>query len=557
MIRYQKDWIYLLLFLTIAILPDWIEIFIENIPMEIAMGELLRAYLFLLIPFLLFARWYKEYLLVVLFLTLILTPIDLGFMYLYSSRIDQMAFDVVMQTSIQESIEYTDGYRVYFMIGFFFNAFILYSLYKRINFGSKKALTLIAILALILIFLMAYRSSKLIYKDINFNIFSEILYTNFITTNSPWLIFKYALNHISNNKEFRIYKNLKKDFLFNAKKLDNEKQIHVLIIGETSRYDHWQINGYHRKNNPFLIKEKNIITLSNVITGAGATNWSVPLMICRATALNFDKTMSESSLIGAYKEAGYKTYWLSNQDWFPYLNIHVENVDEQYFLQKKTKHAYDGELLVKFKNILKDNEDSLIVLHTMGSHWRYDKRSPKKFDIFHPSIDRDSFIRLDDYKEKEKIINSYDNSIVYNDYFIFLVLNQIKKLKVPVTMTFISDHGENLYDTPENLFGHGRKVNPYVYRIPYFFWYSDKYQKKYPDKIKNAIINKDKKNTSSTNLFYSMLNVAQIEYKDINLNRSIFNNKYKEEKRIVLQGLNPIDYDEYINSKLELRGKIK
>ncbi len=547
----KKSWIYLFLFFTIIVLPDWIEIFMVDIPIKMALGELLRAYLILFIPFLLFVRWYKKYLLILLFLAMVLNPLDIGFLYLYDSRIDQIAFDVAMQTNIQESIEYTDGYRLYLAIGFLLNILILYFLYKKIQFKSIKVLRVISILSLVLILLMTYRSSKIIYGSAAPKIFTQTLYKNIITTNSPYMIFKYIFKHLEKKRELEVYKHRKKDFLFKAKKLDDKKQIHILIIGEASRYDHWQINGYDRETSPLIMQENNFITLSNAVTGSGATNWSVPMMIGRPTAEHFNDTMEESSLIGAYKESGYRTYWLSNQDWFPYLNIHVDEADEQYFLKRENRFAYDEELLLKFDEVLEKNKDNntLIVLHIMGNHWRYDKRNPEKFDIFQPSIDRNSFLRMDNYKEKEKIINSYDNTIVYNDYFISLVLQRIKKLKIPTTMTFVADHGENLYDTNENLFGHGRRVNPYVYKVPYFFWSSDEYKKEYGDKIINIETNKDKNITSSTNLFYTMLDIAQIEYNDINLSRSIFSSKYQEEKRIVLQGLTPVDYDQFIKEK--------
>ena len=63
----KKSWIYLLLFFTIIVLPDWVEIFMVNIPIKIAFGELLRAYLVLFIPLVLFGKWYKIYLLLLLY----------------------------------------------------------------------------------------------------------------------------------------------------------------------------------------------------------------------------------------------------------------------------------------------------------------------------------------------------------------------------------------------------------------------------------------------------------------------------------------------------------
>ena len=46
--------------------------------------------------------------------------------------------------------------------------------------------------------------------------------------------------------------NQSKDFRFNAIKKDTltERQVYVLIIGESQRYDRWEINGYEKSTSP-------------------------------------------------------------------------------------------------------------------------------------------------------------------------------------------------------------------------------------------------------------------------------------------------------------------
>ena len=50
--------------------------------------------------------------------------------------------------------------------------------------------------------------------------------------------------------------------------------------------------------------------------------------------------------------------------------------------------------------------------HLMGSHSSYSKRYPAEYNIF-----------TDYSTKKEKIINEYDNSVLYNDFIVDSLLN--------------------------------------------------------------------------------------------------------------------------------------
>ena len=87
-----------------------------------------------------------------------------------------------------------------------------------------------------------------------------------------------------------------------------------MVIGESSRFDRWSLNGYERETNPLLKQEANLVNLPDVITSVSATRLSVPVMISRKPARKSLKDgFAEKSFLTAYKEAGFKTWWLSNQ----------------------------------------------------------------------------------------------------------------------------------------------------------------------------------------------------------------------------------------------------
>lgn len=174
-------------------------------------------------------------------------------------------------------------------------------------------------------------------------------------------------------------------------------------------------------------------------------------------------------------------------------------------------------------------------MHTIGSHYQYQLRYPHHFDIFKPSLkDLPEEKISSDLSNKEKLINSYDNSIFYTDYFISSIIKRIASLKSVGAVIYISDHGEDLLDDERNLFLHGNKeITRYVAHIPLFIWLSDLYKNYFPQKTAAVLSNKQEK-ISIDNIFYSLLDMADIEYEDEDLTKSIFSKKLKFYKREII-----------------------
>ena len=102
----------------------------------------------------------------------------------------------------------------------------------------------------------------------------------------------------------------------------------------------------------------------------------------------------EKSFISAYKEAGFKTYWLSNQ--IPFgefdtpVSVFANESDVVQFMNLgsySNKSSFDEILFNPFQHALKDKHSKkLIILHTLGNHWNYSRRYSKSFDRWRPSI---------------------------------------------------------------------------------------------------------------------------------------------------------------------------
>jgi glucan phosphoethanolaminetransferase (alkaline phosphatase superfamily) len=317
-------------------------------------------------------------------------------------------------------------------------------------------------------------------------------------------------------------------------------QVVVVVIGESSRYDRWSLNGYKRETNPLLKKEDNLVSFSNMITSVSATRLSVPVIMSRKPATESLKAgFAEKSFISAFKEAGFKTWWLSNQMSFGQfdtpISVFAKEADVTQFMNLggfTNRSSLDQILLNPLKMALADpSEKKLIVLHSLGNHWNYSHRYTKEFDKWQPSLFGIDDPAYTDLKLKIPLNNSYDNSILYTDWFLSQVIGQLKEIGQLTSMFFVADHGQTLYDGTCNLAFHGHNTQ-YEFHIPAFVWYSDRYREAWPDKV--ARLRRHQRSRLSTeDVFHSLLDMEDIHYDGEHLDRSVFSKKLHPHKRYV------------------------
>ena len=333
-----------------------------------------------------------------------------------------------------------------------------------------------------------------------------------------------------------------RDFQFKANQVRDRDlpQTIIVVLGESSRYDRWSLNGYERETNPLLAKESNLVSFDDVVTAVAATRLSVPIIVSRKPAAQSLKAgFSEKSFLSAFKEAGFKTYWLSNQMSFGEFDtptsVFAKEADVTQFLNLggfTNNSNFDQVLLEPIHNAMQDPAPrKLIVLHTLGNHWNYSHRHPKEYDKWKPSLFGVTNPAYTDLKNKLALNNSYDNSILYTDWMLSQVIDRLKKSDQMTSMLYVSDHGQTLYDNSCNLAFHGHNTQ-YEFHIPAFMWFSDQYKSHNPDKI--AQLYKHKKAKLSTeNVFHSLLDLANIRYPDDRLDWSFLSPTLKPHLRYV------------------------
>lgn len=327
-------------------------------------------------------------------------------------------------------------------------------------------------------------------------------------------------------------------------------QVVVMVLGESSRYDRWSLNGYQRETNPLLAQERNLVMLSDVITPVSATRLSVPVIISRKPAMQSLKDgFSEKSFLSAFKEAGFKTYWLSNQVSFGKfdtpVSVFAREADEVEFLNLggfSDGASYDAQLLEPLRRAVHDPAQKvLVVLHTLGSHWNYAHRYPKEFDRWQPSLHG---IDKPDYTNgalKPQINNSYDSAILYTDWFLSNVIGVLKESGLTSSLLYVADHGQTLYDKSCKIAFHGHNTQ-FEFHVPAFVWYSDAYQERFPAKV-DQLQRHRKARLSTENMFHSLLDMADVRYPGESLERSFVSSQFKRHKRYV-DSYGWTDYDD-------------
>ncbi len=299
------------------------------------------------------------------------------------------------------------------------------------------------------------------------------------------------------------------------------RETYVMVVGETARADRWSITGYERDTSPRLREVENLVAFSDVITPWPVTQRSVPIMLSRATVEDFDRVTTERSILSAYHETGFETYWLTTQPFDRFAGyIYLLAGDADF--TKYHSRAYDRRMLEEVYSIVEsDSEKLFIVIHTMGSHIEYTNRYPAQFERFPVT---------GPLSDKERLDNEFDNTIAYTDSFLADLIARLRERGGISALLYCSDHGENLMDDDRNLLGHNYS-NVHDLRVPLFFWYSDAYARQYPEKIENVLRNRTAPLTTE-NVFHSLADLGDIEFPGLDRELSVFRTPLRRAPRV-------------------------
>lgn len=317
---------------------------------------------------------------------------------------------------------------------------------------------------------------------------------------------------------------------FHARRLKTPsgKEVYVLVIGESARPDHFGINGYTRDTTPELSKISNLVSFRNAVSPWAATRLAVPVMIVGQSEESLRAPLDHASIIALFKQAGFKTYWISNQAPLglhdSIITVHAYEADEVVYTNATTmehKGTFDDALIPVFSRFLDEPvEKQFFIIHMMGSHLAYANRYPERFDRFRPSLQSNP-----KQDNSETIGNSYDNSILFTDHVLARIIRSLQADNTIESAVFYSsDHGQNLPTESCSTAGHGHRTE-YDYRIASLLWLSDAYTQANPDALMNAR-KRIEAPLYSAGVIHTLADLAQIRYSDFKPHESWVSNTW-------------------------------
>ncbi|WP_262696335.1 phosphoethanolamine transferase [Kordiimonas aquimaris] len=240
----------------------------------------------------------------------------------------------------------------------------------------------------------------------------------------------------------------------------NAPELLVIVIGESTRADNMSIYGYERDTTPNLnrLSETGHIKAYKNVYSAGTNTWnSLPKLLTHTP----HNSIQSQTIIKLAKQAGYKPYWISNQqesdDWGRALVNITDQVNKSIFINSGEANVpLDSELIPHFNRAIEDTGKKLIILHLYATHSPFEMRYPRGSGYFK---------NTGNASDLETILNSYDNSIRYIDQLLSEIIRKTKQAHG--SFIYFSDHGLTSIETARPLVHDIRKnVDISSLRVP-------------------------------------------------------------------------------------------
>ena len=284
------------------------------------------------------------------------------------------------------------------------------------------------------------------------------------------------------------------------------REVYVYIIGEASRAMNWQLYGYGRETNPLLSGVGDLVVFRDVLTQSNTTHKSVPLILSSVATGEHEELYRRKGLPALFNEAGFDTWFISNQSPQGAMIDHLAHDARHVIYIRSPRH--DMQLLDEMRKALErsTSQKLLFVLHCYGSHFSYHQRYPREFAHFQP--DNDVAIAR---QHRPMLVNAYDNSIRYTDYFLAQTIDYLRSLKgTSSALLYCADHGEDLIDDDRERFLHASPTTTaYQLYVASLAWFSEDYRTHFPEKAAAAEANETAPATTHA-LFHTMADMASI-----------------------------------------------
>ncbi len=336
-----------------------------------------------------------------------------------------------------------------------------------------------------------------------------------------------------------------------TKNNSNIKNI-VFILGESTNRNHMHLYGYYLPNTPNLdrLKKNNeICVFTDVVSAHSTTIASLSKVFTFCHHESTQPWYHYNNLIDVMNAAGYKTYWLSNQEssgiWGNVAAVYAAHSTEHAYTRIRDSHedygVVDGALFPLIDKAIKTRgKKNFYVIHLMGGHGLYYNRYPYSFNKFTAKD-----IKLPLTEHQKDIVSQYDDALYYNDYVVSKIIDKFRGLDAIVI--YMPDHGEAVYDEGDRMAGHFEgNPNRHMIEIPFIIWGSKKFKQQDPQ-LWSRIEKSVNRPYMTDDMIHTVMDIAGIETVEYDPTRSIINPHFNTKRPRIYNGKN---YDTQIKTGL-------
>ncbi|MEZ8355792.1 phosphoethanolamine transferase [Vibrio splendidus] len=461
------------------------------------------------------------------FILLLLTSSLVSYsMFNYGIFVDYGMIENVFETNSGEAASYLSSYSIlwFVLMGGVPSLLLLFTDLERESwrdFAIWKSIGLLSSLIVIAII------AGLFYKDYasigrnNSHLKKMIIPTEYVASTAKYINNTYIKEPIP-YQEIGLDAQLKPE----AKQAEKPTLL-VFVLGETARVYNYQYYGYEKETNAHT-KPYSPIFFSDVQSCGTATAVSVPCMFSNMNRSNYDrdKAYNQDNVVDIMNRAGIHSIWREHDGGDKAVAHRIKEMtlvakDSDPLCNKDV--CYDTAMLENFEQDTQDlKQDSIIFYHISGSHGpTYFERYPDEHKKFVPDCPRSDIENC----TKEQVVNTYDNTILYTDFFLSQAIQKLEKLtdKYNVALMYISDHGESLGENGVYLHGMPYSLAPKEQtHVPMIMWMSDGFAEQ--KGINQTCLRKAGKEQSFSqdNLFDSLLGLMDVQTKEYRENQDIF-----------------------------------
>jgi heptose-I-phosphate ethanolaminephosphotransferase len=490
-----------------------------------------------LVPVLLFPRWTRQISAVVGLVLWAASLVSLSYFGIYGQEFSQSVIFVMLESNPTEAQEYLSQYfNIWMALGLVIYTLVVVLIWKRLRpvYLPRPHVWIVALLLLALG--VGYPLGKVVSSG-----FAARVLEKQLAPAVPWqLVIGYQqYQQQLDNMQKLLQDNAALPPLKNLTDANGDTpRTLVLVIGESTTSQHMSLYGYARKTTPLLdtLQDKGNLTVFNdVIASRPYTIEMLQQALTFADQEHPERALTEPTLINLMEQAGYKTFWITNQQTMTQRNTLLttfsQQTDEPYYLNnQRSQNAsqYDQVVFEPFEKVLQDAAPKkFIIIHLLGTHAKYKYRYPNEYAQF--TSHQGAPAELDD--DQLVVYNSYDNAVLYNDFVVSRLMETFADSEANGFLLYFADHGEEVFDdAPHETLGRNEGApTRNMYTVPFMLWTSPAWQKTHPLDFSAMV---DRK-YSNIHLIHTWSDLAGLSYEKFQPELSVVNPKFKTMPRLI------------------------